>query len=259
MDDGKLVYFYLKEGMGFKKRRWSRGHMPVSDFAVGDAGMLGCCGVPEFFWKNRMWDKGKLKEELGRILEEQKAEDYYLQPELARLAEVEEKMPPEILLQKVLSQIPCPEYLIYIGWGSGHREGALGEEAFREERRMLFRLLEPYLARVNHFTLVTDRPEGYEEFTDYIYEEYGIPTANTKAMGQRFGKSGKTVVLDMRKEGRASCREIPPRAAYVDFWSDKGKREELERERKDIRYLSAVKFLDTLVKNGYNTIVNSRK
>ena len=88
MDDGKLVYFYLKEGIGFKKRRWSRGHMPISDFAMGDAGMLGCCGVPEFFWKNRTWNKGKLKEELGRILEEQKAEDYYLQPELARLAEV---------------------------------------------------------------------------------------------------------------------------------------------------------------------------
>ncbi len=66
-------------------------------------------------------------------------------------------------------------------------------------------------------------------------------------------------MLDMRKEGRASCQKIPPRAAYVDFWSDKGKREELERERRDIRYLSAVKFLDTLVKNGYNTIVNSRK
>ena len=126
--------------------------MPISDFAMGDAGMLGCCGVT-YFWKNRTWDKGKLKEELGRILEEQKAEDYYLQPELARLAEVEEKMPPEILLQKVLSQIPCPEYLIYIGWGSGHREGALGEEAFREERRMLFRLLEPYFGQSQSFYL----------------------------------------------------------------------------------------------------------
>ena len=259
MEGGKTVYFYLEEGNRFKRHRWSRGKMPVSEFAMGKNWMLECCGVPEFYWKDRKWESGRLTEGLSGILEEQKAEDYYLHPEVARLAGITENLPPEILLQKVFCQIPCLEYLIYLGWGKGHREGALGEEAFREERQILFRLLEPYLARVNHFTLVTDRPEGYEEFTDYIYEEYGIPSAFMRKMEQRSGKDGKTVVLDTRREVCIPYPEIPRRAVYMDFWSVEDKRRQLEKMRGDVRYLSVVKFLDTLVKNGYNTIVNCRE
>ncbi len=231
--------------------------MPVAEIVMDKGWTLSCCGVPEFYWKKRKWESGKLTDSLSGVLEEQKAEEYYLQPEVARLAGIGGRLPPEILLQKILSQAPCLEYLIFIGHGGNCREGELGEEAFREERQMLFRLLAPYLARVNHFTLVSDQPEGYEEFADYIYEEYGIPTAYAQGIGQQFGKKGKTVVLDMRKEGAVTCQGIPPRAVYVDFWSNEEKRKALEEERGDVRYLSVVKFLDTLVKNGYNTIVNS--
>ncbi len=231
--------------------------MPETEVIMEEGWTLSCCGIPEFFWKNKKWEGGRLTDSLCRFLEERKAEDYYLQPEVARMAGIGERLPPEVLLRKMLSQAPCLEYVVYIGWGEGHRDGALGEEAFREEREMLFRLLDPYLTRVNHFTLVTDCPEGYEEFADYIYEEYGIPTAAAKEMCQQSGKRGKTVVLDARKEGGAPCQALPQRAVYVDFWSSGKKRKALEAERGDVRYLSVVKFLDTLVKNGYNTIVNS--
>ena len=121
---------------------------------------------------------------------------------------------------------------------------------------MLYRLLKPYLARVNHFMLVTHRPEGYEEFSEYIYEEYGIPAFSVDKVEGQFGKAGKTVVIDGRKEYKPPWQMLPQRASYVDLWSVEEKREQAEKNRGDVKYISAGKFLDTLVKNGYNTIVN---
>ena len=160
-------------------------------------------------------------------------------------------------MKKAMDQVSCMEYLVYIG-GGGDKRGAWEEEELREERRLLFCLLSPYLARINHFTLVTDRPEGYEEFTDYIYDEYGIPTAAVAKMEWPLGKDGRTVILDMGKGKKAAFEAIPHRAFYMDFWSEDEKRE-LAEKRGDIIYISVAKFLDTLVKNGYNTIVNSRE
>lgn len=255
MEGGKVLYFYLRENERFKRNRWSRGKLSVVTMDMGKAGELGCCGVPEWYRRGRVWEADRLREEMGRALKDWGAEEFYLQPGLASLAEMEEEFPPEALLEKTLAQVPCMEYLVYIG-ENREKGGAWEDEALREERRMLFRLLTPYLARINHFILVTDRPEGYEEFTDYIYEEYGIPTATAKGMDRPFGRDGRTVILDRRKKGGEMRQAIPQRASYLDLWSEDEKRKWIEKERTDIRYISVVKFLDTLVKNGYNTIVN---
>ena len=258
MEGGKILYFYMKEGEKWKKHRWSQGKMLIREIGIGAEGTLGCCGVPEFYRKNNAWKEDRLRDVMGRMLKEQGAETFYLQPKLARLAGMEEMLPPEALLKKILGQVPCMEYLVYIG-GSGEKRGAWEEEELREERRLLFYLLSPYLARINHFTLVADRPEGYVEFTEYIYDEYGIPTAAVAKMDQPHGKDGRTVILDRGKGRKTALQAVPYRASYVDLWSEEGKRKRLEEEREDIRYISVVKFLDTLVKNGYNTRVNSHE
>ncbi len=257
MEGGKILYFYLKEGEKWKRYRWGRGKMLLANISMAKEGRLVCCGIPEFYWKNKVWEEDRLRDIMGRMLKEQEAEDFYLQPKLARLAGVEERLPPEALLKKAMDQVSCMEYLVYIG-GGGDKRGAWEEEELREERRLLFCLLSPYLARINHFTLVTDRPEGYEEFTDYIYDEYGIPTAAVAKMEWPLGKDGRTVILDMGKGKKAAFEAIPHRAFYMDFWSEDEKGE-LAEKRGDIIYISVAKFLDTLVKNGYNTIVNSRE
>lgn len=256
MDGGKILYFYLKKGDSYKRHRWSKGRMTVAETDMGKEGKLGCCGVPEFYLKNKGWEENRLTEELSSIIKKQSAEDYYLEPQLAYMAGVEERLPPGILLEKLLLQVPCLEYLIYVGWEGRSRESAWDEERFREERQMMLYLLEPYLARINHFILVTDHWDGYEEFTEYIYEEYGIPASGVPEIERQYGKSGKTVILDARKSYKVPCQWLPQKTVYVDFWSVEKKREQIEGIRRDIKYISAVKFLDTLVKNGYNTIVN---
>ena len=158
MEGGKILYFYLKEGEKWKRYRWGRGKMLLANISMAKEGRLVCCGIPEFYWKNKVWEEDRLRDIMGRMLKEQEAEDFYLQPKLARLAGVEERLPPEALLKKAMDQVSCMEYLVYIG-GGGDKRGAWEEEELREERRLLFCLLSPYLARINHFTLVTDRPD----------------------------------------------------------------------------------------------------
>lgn len=269
----EILYFQLSEGESAKKYMWSQVKFPVIEVDMGKGGGLGCCLVPEYYAGNRVWKEEELTEKMNSVLTGGEWQEYYLHPKLCRMAGLREGFPPELLTEKLLARVPCWEYLFYIGQGRAqvsHRaEGsrlpedscpADGEtwlwEDGDEECCRLLRLLGKYLPRINHFTLVADNPADYEAFTGFIYKEYGIPTACVKRIERRLGKAARTVVLDGRRNWRIPYEGIPEGAAYVDYWSVTEKKYLLEKMRRDVRYMSTVKFLDTLVKNGYNTIVN---
>lgn len=239
----KLVYFCLQEGRSLKKHFFQSGRIAGMSVAMEAGYELLFYPVPEFYMHGRCWNKEKLREMLKEELQQPEVTEYYLQPELCRMLELREKLPPEILLRMVLKQSPCWEYLLLIGDGW-------------EEDSPFFPLLYEYLPRINHFTVITDRPAEYTAFAEYIYEEYGIPTAYSAQMERRLGKKKRTVILDNRLCYKPPFTVLPEEAFYIDFWSAREKRFVLETKRKDVRYLSAVKFLDTLSENGYNTIVN---
>lgn len=261
MDDDKksVLYFYIQKGENAKAHFWSRPELPTIRIDMGSEGTLTCCQVPEYYGGNRPWERDKLVESLNAVLAGWEYEDYYLQPELATRLDIREKLPPECLMRGLFRQIPCLEYLFYIGsrmqeneWEEGR---LLGAEVWEEKQRMR-ELLAPYFSRINHVNLITDEPQSYEDFTEYLYEEYGIPTACARRLEKSWGRAGKTVILDARRDYKIPWTAIPEGACYVDFWSVEEKRLYLAKMRRDVRYMSVVKFLDTLVKNGYNTIVN---
>lgn len=257
----KIVYFHLQKGRNAKKHFWNSFQMPCMNIDMREGYELLFYTVPEFYMGGRPWEKERLFEILQTKLEEAGGADYYLRPALSSVLGIKEKLPPDILLHKVIKQNPCWEYVFLIGWNAADDEyGEEGTfqraEAMEEQKRMFSVLLEEYLPRINHMTVVTDRPEVYADFSDYLYEEYGIPVSYVARLEKRLGKSKKTVILDGRAHYQPPCEALPEEAAYIDFWSENKKRGILEAKRKDIRYLSAVKFLDTLAKNGYNTRVN---
>lgn len=243
----RMVYYFPEKGTCAKKHLWSEARFPVMEARIDDEWELVCCLVPEYYMKNRSWDKEKLLETMNHILTGQEYHSYYLPPGLADKIGIEEKFPPEILLEKVLAGVPCWECLFYIG---------SRENTDQEEPYMLRRLLERYLPRINHFTLITDRIMDYEDFTQDIYDEYGIPTAYMERLEKRCSRAGRTVILDGRRSHTIPCSIVPSEAVYVDLWSVEQKKKTLEKMRRDVSYMSVVKFLDTIVKNGYNTIVN---
>lgn len=301
-DEQRMIYYYPEEGVCAKRHLWSTVKLSVAEIKLGADWSLSCCRVPEYYMKNSSWDNEKLTECLNGVLKEKEYKHYYLHPVIADKTEIEEKLPPEILLEKLLVGVPCWEYLTYIGkgfdgkvrsragrnynernysdkkgnenhiesykdnYGKKYRnnyweedlteENAMEKSDMEEEQNMLCRLLHKYLPRINHFTVVTDRIAGYADFTEHIYDEYGIPAAYMQQLEKRCGRDGRTVILDGRRNYAIPYSVIPTGAVYVDFWSVEQKRKTLEKMRRDISYMSVVKFLDTIAKNGYNTIVN---
>lgn len=239
----RIVYFHLEEGQRLKKHLFKEARMPGITLDMEEGYELLFYFVPEYYANRRCWDKDKLLLALDRELKQAGAEQYYIQPKLCHMLDIKEKLPPEILIRKVLKQNPCWEYLLLIG-------------STGQEEALFLPLIQEYLPRINHFTVITDTPEEYREFADYIYEEYGIPTAYSGRLERRLGKKKRTVVIDSRSGYKPSFTVLPEEAFYIDFWSEQEKRSVLETKRKDVRYLSVVKFLDTLAENGYNTIVN---
>lgn len=249
-DMTSVFYFYLSEGKSAKKHRLGALRLPEFTADMGEE-RIRFCPVPEFYLGKRAWDAEKLAGLLQRKLEAGAADGYYVQPELCALLGLEERLPPLFLLKKVLRQNGCWENVIYIGRGDA--DGRLEEQG---EEEFLFVLLTEYLPRVNHFTVVTKNPQVYVGFLDYIYEEYGIPAVCADQLEKREESGKRTTVLDNCRRYRPRLERLPDSASYIDLWSQKEKRRRIETGRRDISYFAAVKFLDTMGKNGYNTIVN---
>lgn len=250
----KMIYYFPQKDAASKRHLWNTVKLPVMEINIDDEWQMVCCMVPEYYMKNRSWDNEILLKTLNDVLTGQEFQQYYMHPALADKTGIDGRLPPDILLKKVLARVPCWEYLFYIG--SSGEDNYMRRAGMEDETKMLAQLLQSYLARINHFTMITDTIEGYEEFAENIYEEYGIPTACMERMEKRCGKEGRTVILDGRRDYRIPYPVIPSGAVYVDFWSVEEKRLTLEKMRRDVRYVSVVKFLDTIVKNGYNTVVN---
>lgn len=250
-DLGSIVYFYLVRGESAKKHRLGAWRLAEQTVDMGEE-KIGFCGVPEFYLRNKGWDGEKLRGILQQRLETSGADGYYAQPELCSMLEIGEKLPPLFLVKKLLCQNSCWENLIYIGCGTSI------DSPYEEERKeeQLFSVLETYMARINHFTIITARPDRYMEYMDYMYGEYGIPAVCGEQLETQAYKEKKTAVLDGRRSYKPKLSRLPPNASYIDLWSMGEKRYAIETKRRDVNYLGTVKFLDTILKNGYNTIVN---
>ncbi|MBR6770295.1 MAG: hypothetical protein IKM28_03510 [Lachnospiraceae bacterium] len=245
MEDIRIGYFVLEEGASTRLHWWNRWKPSVVTVDMAEEESLYCIRIPEYDKGKQRWQVERLRETLETALPQRECQEWYLQPALARRLMLDERLPSFGLLQRLLRQITRWEHLIYIGV----------EEEWDEDIRLLD-LIQEYLPQINEVTLVTGRPQAYQELAEEIYEAYGIPTATVLRLEKSLGKANSTVILDGRKEYRIPYPVLPERAIYVDLWSEEKKREILAKMRRDITYMSIVKFLDTLVKNGYNTIVN---
>ena len=241
-ENRKLLYFSFEAGACARGHRFGRVKLPLMEIGIGEEGKLVGCLVPEYDRGKRAWEEKRLTDCLDAVIHAIPCEEYYLQPEVAGLVGVEERFPPEALLQCLLQQVPCMEYLYCIGWEEG-------TQRLRE-------LLEPYFPRINHVSVVSDKPEEYEWFGEYLYMDYGTPLSCAPRLEANLGREGRTVILDGKRDYNIPWQAFPKGAVYVDIWSVEGKRQLLEKRRQDAKYLSIVKFLDTTMKSGYNTRVN---
>lgn len=247
-----LYFYWLREAQA-KKHFFSQVKFSDMQIKMQARQELFLCRIPEFYMGKHRWEQEKLLVLLQEKLEAQAAEDYYMEPVLGRFLAIRPKLPPLSLLKLLLRQVPCWETLFWVGAG---RKDCSFEGEIEEQIELLLELITEYLPRINHFVLVTEKPERYGDLMEHLYQEYGTPAAIVRDFEKYSGKEKKTVILDSRREYRLPYRMIPEEAFYIDLWSEEEKRYLVETKRRDVRYLSIVKFLDTIAKNGYNTIVN---
>ena len=155
------------------------------------------------------------------------------------------------------------------------------------------RLLTPYLPKINHMTvLYADRAgtdietkkdieadawkiedmdteltyqterilEAVDAFGEELYYEYGLVVRAESVWEyakHRREEDGRVLYLDGAFEGRMPAYSLQKGDLYLDIVSSTILQTRLERLNTDIFYLSPRKYLDTIVKSGYDILVNS--
>ena len=166
----------------------------------------------------------------------------------------------------LLCQPFCPHLTVILpDFGEEDRERELETElSFLEEL-----LQEGYESR-NSLLLISRALEGsgfagevplmeVSPYCDRIYLETGLVTRCAgEWKGGRPEGTGQPVssghlCMDLRGGYRIPFRILPDRTLYLDMTSDAAKERLLGVKRKDVHYMSPLNFLDTYVRNRYNT------
>ena len=127
---------------------------------------------------------------------------------------------------------------------------------------MTFKLLTPYLPRINSLLFYYEEVEGTDiwEETGFYLEEYGyeyglVPEMRPYLAGEEGLCCGKGrcsgVILDFAVSPRYP-RMGREEVIYVDLTSDQGKERNCIRKNGEALYVSPLKYLDTIVKTGYD-------
>lgn len=174
--------------------------------------------------KGKAW-KPKVKQQLlQRTMEKVREESAYSEILLAsQLSLGNQEVPLELRAAYLHRHAPFDRvYVCFSGEGGTF------------EAREAILLLSPYLKRTRQVIVIGEACAATELFSEYLYYEYGIvPERKIKIVGASSRASGKPVVLDLGN--RAAEEGVPLGVCQC------------------INDEETLKFLDTTIKNGYNT------
>ena len=302
MEKESIAYFYLQKNRVAKKNFYSK--IELNEFCVErqDRLLIKAIGIPEYYaeslmtelihlWRRKAEYRGRIgsrknerkgkeetsktktgkrlswnKERLQPVLEEKfresGAEYLFYGEETAAFLRMKLPEVPLFFMEEMLLQYGIRENLILIG-----SPNLLFESVFQN-----------FMPRVNFLKILCDRPEEYEEVTEWLYENFGIVAVvetqrnvmKRENVSQEKENAGKrqleTLVIDMELGGkngkpRIELSELSEGTVYMDMRSEGEKARWITKKRGDIRYLSPESLLnkwchlDTTAQNGYNTRV----
>ena len=145
-------------------------------------------------------------------------------------------------------QPPLPDAAQTAGQGSRGRENGI-RPVSRLWQEDFLRLVS---ADLNGLYLVGQKEAAWEHFSDWLYEESGLPVCFVNRIPETDGR--KTVLVELRANARILKEHPEFGSLYVDLTSDVEKRRQIREKRADISYISARNYLDTALKARYNAI-----
>lgn len=266
----RILYFYKKENAYYRGKK--EGNLSFAEKEPGGKGgpplRIFYCGIPEYYGarsrrvftifkkrisaekrttqKNRtvpgesvmLWDTGRLLRLMQSCCEHVSADVCYLEEHFER--ELEQAGFPHIsgsprmwggLINKMTGQFQGIDSILYL---CGNPEEQAGELPIPE--KLLRKLL--------YFFFLGERGEQYAALEENLWQEYGMPLLSVKHTAELAAcKIKRLLVLDDRQEGGADWEALPRGCVYLDLWSDAGRREQIGKNRPDIKYVSEYLYL----------------
>lgn len=257
----RIIYFYIRKNACYKQKLKNSciSSILFSEKELGD--IKACyCGLPEYYEVRKGWKKEKkyvreaayFLEILQKCCEHVSAESYYLEEDLERQlmtgkfsAAFGKQRMCGSMIKHLTGQFRGIDAILY--------EAEEGEEPEQEELSFNKELVR----KLHYFFYMGERTEKYTVMEDALWKEYGMPLIwinNVQDMAEC--RINRLLVLDDRKSGNVEWRFLQKDCVYIDLWSDREKKEEIMRNRADIKYISErfylTKNLDTPWENGYN-------
>lgn len=274
MEMESIVYFHPMQEMykmNAAKRHWWEGvSLPGRVLRAEDAGGFFVpvdCPVPPFYYRKKPWPQALLAGAMETVLHGAPGfTDAFLHPHIMTLVseEVANRWEPRRETVERLAAALLASYAADCLFRRGRVTVLLGRpEDTGWQMEMTRRLLTPYLPRINGLLFYYEEVEGtdiWEETADeleaYGYEYGLIPGLRpyvTEEGGLRCGRERcGGVILDYAETPRYPRVEREGQTVYADMASDQEKERSYIGKTGRILYVSPLKYLDTIVKSGYD-------
>ena len=164
----------------------------------------------------------------------------------------------------------------------------MGNSFFPEEQIERFTdMIQPYFPRINHLSIMYETYSDVEinierwknaidDFAEMLYYEYGLVVdvyqseeyakqgleeenaqEQTHSKGMRYmHRQLRTLYVDYGHQGSLPYAMMRAGGIYIDVLSSGEKEQRIKKKCSNISYLSPMKYLDTMVKSGYDKLVN---
>ena len=163
----------------------------------------------------------------------------------------------KLFTEKFITQKRMPEAVVLL----------LGNAIFPEEQLERFtELMQPCFPYVNQFTIVYETKDRIEtaidDLLEMLYYEYGLVGRIWKADGFKPQlpeiRTGQCPILflDYGYDGKLPYSIMRNGGTYIDVLSSGEKERRINKKCSKISYMSPLKYLDTMVKSGYDKLVN---
>lgn len=273
----EIIYFYPeRERQGrvctAKKHWFQEASLRTHDAgACGEEMHLTGCAVPVYYYKRRPWRPQELSEAMERTLHiSAEIADTFLHPQIEEMltdAYAGRWSPRGGTVERLAGRL-TEAYAADIIGRCGETVVLLGAaEDMERQLELTWELLRPCLVKINRMLIFyeelaeTDIWSELSSHLDEYYYEYGLvpqlePYAETMD-GFRCGKPRCCgLILDYCAQFRYPKIMPGSEAVYIDMASAADKESALHRKTPQIPYVSPLKYLDTMVKNSYDRLVN---
>lgn len=274
METESIVYFHppwdMNKITAAKRHWWESVSLPEQVLRAEDADGFFVpvdCLVPQFYYKRKPWPQEVLAEAMAAVLHGAPGlADAFLHPQIMTLVSEEQKRrwePRRETMERLSAALlaSCAAECLF---QKGRVNVLLGRPEDTDwQMEMTRRLLMPYLPRINSLIFYYEEVENtdiWEEAADeleaYGYEYGLVPCMKPYQVSEEGHRCGREkcggVILDFADTPRFPRVEREEQTVYVDLVSSLEKEQNCVRKNGRILYVSPLKYLDTIVKSGYD-------